>query len=119
MYGKAIQMIKNAGGYAILAHPHQLNLNSNDLNKLISFLISKGLDGIETYHKEVPKSQIQELHNIALKYGLYETGGSDFHSYRNSQSIGIGNSYPEKEGFSLIKKIIRENKNIGDISGNK
>ena len=116
---EAIQTVKNAGGYTILAHPHQLKLNHNDLDKLILFLISKGLDGIETYHKEVPKSQIRELHNIALKYGLYETGGSDFHSYKSSQCVGIGIPYPENEEFILTKKIIRENKNIGDISGNK
>lgn len=46
---EAIDIIKNAGGYAILAHPGRLCCESGNLYDLIESLIPLGLEGIECY----------------------------------------------------------------------
>lgn len=80
---KLIQAIHNAGGIAVLAHPAccwALNLD-----KFVKKLISYGLDGIETYypyprHRKIIKFySSKDVKNIAEKYNLIKTGGTDCH----------------------------------------
>lgn len=80
---KVISAIKGAGGIAILAHPACywcFNLDS-----FIQSLIPIGLDGIEVYYpyrklRGVIKFHSRKLvYNIAQKYNLLKTGGSDTH----------------------------------------
>lgn len=79
-----IQAIHNAGGIAILAHPAccwALNME-----KFIKDLKDIGLDGIEVYYpyprwrKYIKFSNPDKLEQIADKYHLIKTGGTDCHS---------------------------------------
>ena len=81
---KLIKAIHEAGGIAILAHPAccwAINLE-NFIKKLISF----GLDGIEVYypykrHRKIIKFHNEKtLSNIADKFNLLKTGGTDCHN---------------------------------------
>lgn len=73
----AIEMINNAGGVAILAHPADF-VTQKDLYKMIQ----SGLDGIEVNHPIHNQSQRKYYHSIAGQYWLLETGGSDYHGSR-------------------------------------
>jgi len=116
---EAIQYIKNAGGYPIIAHPFKLNLEEAHIKKFIKYLVDCGLTGIETYHNEMPLEKIALYHYIATDYNLFESGGSDFHSYVYDSGLGtINDEFNETSPF--IKKLCKEQKFIeGDKNGNK
>jgi 3',5'-nucleoside bisphosphate phosphatase len=76
----AINVIHEAGGISILAHPDQTNIfNFSDFKKFISGLKSRGLDGIEVYYTNYNKKQIKFYKNIANVHDLLISGGSDYH----------------------------------------
>ena len=71
---EAIQLIRDAGGVAVWAHP-RLEV----LDKLLPELVAAGLRGLEVYR---PKSSLQHILEIkarATKMELLVTGGSDWH----------------------------------------
>lgn len=81
---ETIQVIQNAGGKVILAHPPSLNLNWSEMEEQIVKLKYAGLDGIEVYHPGTRPGAGIRLKHMARKYGLQITGGSDFHGFQHS-----------------------------------
>lgn len=75
---EAVKLIKKYGGVASIAHPKKYFLNGT-LESLIESLMPFGLDGIEINYPTHTKSDKAELSQIAQKFALIETGGSDFH----------------------------------------
>ena len=71
---ESIELILNAGGIPVLAHPE-----SEHLDDLIRSLISMGLKGMEVFHSKFNKKHSQYLLTVAKKYDLLVTGGSDCH----------------------------------------
>ena len=78
-YIDCINLIKNANGYAVLAHPYQLLLEDSELEELIVKMKEEGLSGIEAYHSGHTKEDIEKYLELAKKYDLVITSGSDFH----------------------------------------
>ncbi len=70
---EAISLIKKSGGLAVMAHPEYTNADD-----LIPKLVEWGIEGIEVYNYKTTKN-VKKYKKIAQKYGLVETGGSDFH----------------------------------------
>lgn len=89
---KAVEMILNAGGIPVLAHPVLLQIESNEsLEKFISTLTEMGLKGIEVYYSDHTSKDIAYYKNIAQNNGLIMTGGSDFHgSLKPTIKMGSG-----------------------------
>ena len=75
----SIQMIRSAGGVAVLAHPCSLKLGQKQLRALLQELRAVGLGGVEVHHSEHNPSQTRLYLRIATDLGLACTGGSDFH----------------------------------------
>lgn len=80
----AIEQIKKAGGYAVLAHPgtftpgfpySERGLSERQIKKLSV----AGLDGIEVFHPKHSKSELEFYLSIALRGEFKVTMGSDFH----------------------------------------
>jgi predicted metal-dependent phosphoesterase TrpH len=78
---KAIELIKKSGGLAVMAHPEY-----TDADDLIPKLVEYGIAGIEVYNYKTAKN-FKKYKKLAKKYGLVETGGSDFH-YEGSGLLG-------------------------------
>lgn len=76
---EAVTMIKEAGGVAVLAHPSQLNVSFEDLDRFISGLQDVGLDGVEVFTPYAEDGFIQDVKMLCRKRTLLITGGSDFH----------------------------------------
>lgn len=84
---KAVEVIKGAGGSAALAHPIQTRhigcTGSEEFYDNISWIIKVlkgyGLEGLECFHPDQDRKQTLKFMDIAKKYGLYVTRGSDFH----------------------------------------
>src|SRR5574344_152058 len=81
---QVIEAIHDAGGIAVLAHPACCFTLS--LDRFVKKLISYGLDGMEVYYpykrhrKFIRACSSEHVKNIAKKYNLVMTGGTDEHS---------------------------------------
>lgn len=75
----SIEMIRKAGGTAVLAHPYTLKLDDAPFRALLKSLISEGLSGIECYYSRHTSEQTAYYRGIAEEYGLLYTCGSDYH----------------------------------------
>jgi predicted metal-dependent phosphoesterase TrpH len=83
MGGKeAIELIHQAGGVAVLAHP---GLNRTDA--VIPRLVEAGLDGIECYHTKHSPSIVTHYLELAAKLRLLMTGGSDCHGLSKGRAL--------------------------------
>jgi 3',5'-nucleoside bisphosphate phosphatase len=89
---RAIAMIKDAGGVAVLAHPTQLRReNFAQIELAVKNLVDEGLAGVEVIHSDHDDLTIRELERIAERYKLLKTGGSDFHG-SNKPDIELGSA---------------------------
>lgn len=92
---ECIELIHNANGIVILAHPGRIHILREDMQDLFLQLIEHGVDGIECYHPDNDQSLTQFIKKFCEENGCLMTGGSDMHSidtdYRVlSDSISIG-----------------------------
>lgn len=76
---RAIELIRGAGGVAVLAHPFTLRIGKESMAKLIAGLTAAGLGGMECYYSEHSADLTKEFLALAEANGLVATGGSDFH----------------------------------------
>lgn len=83
---EAAEAIHHDGGIAVIAHPYEYD--SLDKDDFIQD-ISKIIDGIECLHPSADSNQSQHLIELAEKYNLLKTGGSDFHG-ENKPKIKMG-----------------------------
>lgn len=74
-----VEAVKAAGGRAALAHPYQMGLPDDELDALTAQLKGWGLDAIECFYPQYTPEQQRLYCRLAEKYGLHQTGGSDFH----------------------------------------
>lgn len=78
----AIELIHQAGGVAILAHP---GLSRAD--EVIPQIITAGLDGLECFHTKHSTSMTEHYLELADKHNLLATGGSDCHGQNNNRPL--------------------------------
>ncbi|MCM8774904.1 MAG: PHP domain-containing protein [Candidatus Omnitrophica bacterium] len=86
---EAIRLIHEAGGVASLAHPVQMRLSAEDLEKEVDYLVNCGLQGIEVYSSCHRPEDIKLYLKLAKRFRLVATGGSDFHG-ANKPDVEIG-----------------------------
>jgi predicted metal-dependent phosphoesterase TrpH len=79
---QGIDLIHLTRGVAVLAHPGTLKHD-----EFIPDLINRGLDGIEAYHSQHGKNDIIRYKNMANKFGVIYTGGSDCHGPRKGKVL--------------------------------
>lgn len=88
---RAIEIILDAGGIPVLAHPILLNFDKNETIDLFALLKDMGLKGIEVYYPENPPDMTAFYIELAQRYGLLKTGGTDFHgSLKPDIQMGSG-----------------------------
>lgn len=75
---EAVKLISAFGGKAVLAHPKKY-LAEKTLDMLLSGLKPFGLKGLEVYYPKHTADDIATLMAAARRYGLFLTGGSDYH----------------------------------------
>ena len=68
----------------------EYNFNIFEIEKLIAYLKSLGLAGVETHHNSQTKQLQEQLSEIAKKYDLFESYGSDFHGENVKPGLKIG-----------------------------
>ena len=80
---RVIDRIHQAGGLVILAHPARYR---HSAKKLIPLAVDCGIDGVEAYYAygnpqpwKPSSKQTEEILQLAAKYNLYTTCGTDTH----------------------------------------
>ncbi|MDO5403172.1 MAG: PHP domain-containing protein [Eubacteriales bacterium] len=86
---KAIEMIKSAGGIAVLAHPVLYHLGNDATAKLMDYLKAAGITALEALYSTYTLGEELQMRKLASHYGLLISGGSDYHG-DNKPNIHLG-----------------------------
>lgn len=97
-------VIKNAHGIPVLAHPKEIEQTYNiNIEDVIEDFIEKGIEGIEVYNTIHTLKEAKKYLELAQKYNLLITGGSDYH----------GASHPERKlGRTTMYKLALNSSNL-------
>lgn len=102
----AVKLILSGNGKPVLAHPLLYKLNTSELETLVELLKKDGLLGIEAIYSLNSQNDEARMKSLAAKYGLFITGGSDFHGAAKPNlelGTGYGNLYIPEE---LLQNIL-------------
>lgn len=100
---EAVEVIHACGGVASLAHPGRIALDEGPKLALIEELRAAGLDGIEACYSAHTDRETAYYKEIAQKYSLLVTGGSDTHFPEGNRKIGTPEFYPDERLLSALK----------------
>jgi len=79
---EAVELVHQAGGLAVMAHP-----GVNRTDEIIPALVAAGLDGIECFHTKHSTAASERYLELADKYHLLVTGGSDCHGFSKGKPL--------------------------------
>jgi len=100
---EVIDVLHAAGGVAVLAHPVTLQAaNLLELETIIARFVHHGLDGIEVDHPAQAATQRKQFSQLARRFDLVTTGGSDFHALAWKQPRGLG------FGVSVTEEVVAQ-----------
>ena len=107
---EGIELITNAGGVPVLAHPNSLKLAYKELRDYIVYLKSQGLQGLETQHIHLSMEERYVYQQFCKELDLLESGGTDYHGIDIKPDIELGsgkngNIYIPEGSLSLTKQI--------------
>jgi len=88
---EGIETIIASGGLPFLAHINYLKKTDDEIDAIVKRLMGFGLAGVEAYYSGYTTEYEQLANNIADKYNLLKSGGTDFHgTRRRGVYIGTG-----------------------------
>ena len=85
---EAVEMIHEARGVVVLAHPMVLAREPAVLERMVSGLKELGIVGVEAYYGDFAETEISACCQVARSHGLVVTGGSDFHGEGFPYALG-------------------------------
>lgn len=89
---QAVQLILEAGGIPVLAHPILYHMSDTRLETLTGELKAAGLAGVEAIYSTYRPCDERQIRRLAEKFDLLITGGSDFHG-DNKPGLDLGTGY--------------------------
>jgi hypothetical protein len=99
---EAIALIRGAGGFAVVAHPGTVA----DKEEIAAWA-KAGLEGIEAFYAGHSPSDIIRFQDLADRFGLVVTGGSDYHGRGSGRAGPMGVEVPEEVGRSFLERLSR------------
>lgn len=109
---EAVELVHQAGGLAVMAHP---GLNRTD--SIIPALVAAGLDGIECFHTKHSTAMSERYLEIADKYNLLVTGGSDCHGFSKGKPL-IGTVKLPYEHIQKMKAYRSKGTRVSSVAAN-
>ena len=106
---EAMKIIKDAGGVTIVAHICLSLRSTEKVKTAVKEFMGYGLEGIEVFHSNHSREEMQFLIRLAKKNNLLVTGGSDYHGLNKSGidiGVGFGNLRIDYELLEKIRTII-------------
>ncbi len=109
---EAVALIVRSRGLPVLAHPFTVK----EPETMVIKLKAAGLVGIEAYYKDNTAAETEATLDLAVKYGLIATGGSDFHGIADSNDAMLGSVEVPMEAAerlsALADKLTSKRKNM-------
>jgi 3',5'-nucleoside bisphosphate phosphatase len=89
---QAVELIHDAGGAAVIAHPYW---DVKDPEQVETLITSLDVDGVEAFYPDHDRTQTEHLLRICSDRGLTPTGSSDFHgpNHKTFSRFGAYNTY--------------------------
>jgi predicted metal-dependent phosphoesterase TrpH len=98
---ESVDMIRQAGGVAALAHPMQLGISGDELEDLVARLQAAGLQAIEAFHSDHGPAQEAEYLALARRHNLRISGGSDYHGFVD-KPVRLGQPSLDQAGLDAL-----------------
>ncbi|GGP61038.1 phosphatase [Saccharothrix coeruleofusca] len=92
---RAIEMIRDAGGVTVLAHPFARSRGPVVTEQVVADLAALGLAGVEVDHPDHDAPTRDRLRGLAKELGLLVTGSSDYHGTNKTVRLGAETTSPE------------------------
>ena len=103
---EAVALTVRAQGLAVFAHP-----GTSNCDQIIPELMAAGLAGLEVYHRCHKPKQTEHYLELAKKYDLLVTGGTDFHGFKNPLEAELGDiTIPDELVEKLRDEHLRRNR---------
>lgn len=110
---RVCKAIRKAGGYSVLAHPKVVeNRYHIDINEIMPEIKKAGISGIEVCNSIHSYNDCKRYKEVAEKYNLLTTGGSDYHGKNIKKDVRLGEIFKSKKdiyvstsSISLLKKL--------------
>lgn len=104
-----IKLVEDAGGFTVLAHPH------NQLDHLPR-LVDLGLKGVEVSHSMLNEEERARARELALEYNLFMSGGTDhegllggqYDAFPSEEELMKSEFYLEPLSVGIEEKYFRE-----------
>jgi hypothetical protein len=100
---EAISTVLGSGGVPVYAHPGVMGRDD-----LIPSFMKAGLRGLEVYHTDHSKKASAHYSELAEKYGLLATGGSDCHGAGKGRVLMGGVTVP----YSVVDDLRKESQDV-------
>lgn len=103
---EVIQLIHEADGLAVLAHPYEYGLDT--LDNLFNTIKKMNINGIECFHPSASMYNSVKIAKYCVENNLIGSGGSDFHSDKRLVPLGvhINQELFKLECFNWIREIL-------------
>lgn len=100
---ETIDLIHQAKGLAVIAHPHLI-----DDSQILLDLLNMNFDGIEGYYGRFQAKEHERWVKIGQRRGWLITGGSDFHG-AIKPNIPLASSWVNEETFRILENHFKQN----------
>jgi 3',5'-nucleoside bisphosphate phosphatase len=104
---EAIELIHQAGGVAVMAHP---GLSHSD--DIIPQLVAGGINGLECYHSKHTAAACEHYVQLAQHFSLVITGGSDCHGLNKGKPLIGSIKLPYQHVRDLKRKAAEINERL-------
>ena len=91
---RAVELVRAAGGAAVLAHPFASARGRTMPRELLGDLADAGLAGVEVDHRDHTGTGRDLAHRFASRHGLLPTGSSDYHGSGKPNRLGEHTTEP-------------------------
>ena len=113
----AVSAILQSGGIPVLAHPSfgsgdELFMGEEMENRLLH-LLDFGIRGLEAYYSGFSPKLQEEILELAEKYDLYVTAGSDYHGNNKMVKLGDNRLASIDQGPEGLQRFLRDVKPAG------
>jgi len=96
-----VSLIKAARGLPVLAHPLKVT-------HFLPDLVERGLAGLEVYYNGYSDEDIRGLADLARKFDLIPTGGSDFHGPGVVDTVEMGGVWVPVESVERLRSLAKK-----------
>jgi 3',5'-nucleoside bisphosphate phosphatase len=101
-----VELIRKAGGVAVIAHPGQMRLTTRALRRFVKKLKEHGLGGLEVWHPTHQEHQSAAFLRICEDFDLAATGGSDFHG-KLTPDLTLGRGFGNLDLSEHLLELLR------------